>query len=282
MGAKLLFVVSHPDYGEELWRSDGTAAGTKRVKEINPGADSHPSYLTPMKIGTKHILFFRAYDSVHGAELWRSDGTAAGTKLVSDIVPGGGFSAPSDLRVMKIGTKRMLFFRADDGTSGEELWRSDGTAAGTKRVKDINPGTANSFPGDFTVMKVGTKRVLFFAASDGTSGRELWRSDGSGAGTRRVKDITAGGDGSTPSELVVMKVGTRQLLYLRASDAGGGSELWRSDGTKSGTRLAADIVPGAGGSDPYGFTVMKVGRRPVLFFGATDGSSGYELWRYRP
>ncbi len=75
-----------------------------------------------------------------------------------------------------------LFFEANDGTHGPELWTSDGTAAGTQLVKDIWPGTPGSFPFDFTV--VGSR--FYFAADDGSHGRELWKSNGTLAGTLMV------------------------------------------------------------------------------------------------
>jgi ELWxxDGT repeat protein len=112
------------------------------------------------------MLFFQADHPPERHELWRSDGTAAGTVLVKDIAPGGAIAKPTDLTVVN-GT---LFFVATS-TSGRELWKSDGTTAGTVLVKDINTtsGTSSSSPTSLTDVN-GT---LFFAATDGMSGREL-------------------------------------------------------------------------------------------------------------
>ncbi|MCU0530421.1 MAG: hypothetical protein MUD04_13290, partial [Cyanobium sp. Prado107] len=114
-------------------------------------------------------LFFVAFDGASGSELWRSDGTSAGTVRVADINPGGGFSSPTNLTAVG----NTLFFTANDGSSGYELWRSNGTAAGTVRVADINPGVGSSSPNNLTA--VGN--TLFFTADDGSSGSELWSLD---------------------------------------------------------------------------------------------------------
>ena len=110
VGDTIFFAARDNDHGRELWKTDGTAAGTAFVKDINPGrGSSYPEYLTNFN-GT---LFFVANDGAHGTELWKSDGTAAGTVLVKDINPGGGGANPYGLTNVN-GT---LFFRADDGTS---------------------------------------------------------------------------------------------------------------------------------------------------------------------
>ena len=80
-----------------------------------------------------------------------------------------------------------LFFTAKDVTHGTELWRSDGTVAGTSLVKDIRSGSDSSDPGLLT----NVNGTLFFTANDGTTGRELWKSDGTAAGTVLVKDIAS-------------------------------------------------------------------------------------------
>src|SRR5205807_403080 len=88
--------------------------GTVMVKDINPGSlGSFPYHLANVN-GT---LFFAADDGTHGTELWKSDGTAAGTVLVQDINPNGS-SSPSYL----INVNGTLFFTANDGLPGAEPW----------------------------------------------------------------------------------------------------------------------------------------------------------------
>ena len=76
---------------------------------------------------------------------------------------------------------------ADDGVTGQELWQSDGTSAGTTQVKDINIGADSGSPSNLKA--VGS--TLYFSANDGVIGSELWKSDGTTAGTELVKDINA-------------------------------------------------------------------------------------------
>jgi ELWxxDGT repeat protein len=146
------------------------------VKDINRTTqDSFPS--NAVVLG--HTLIFSTSDGVHGNELWKSDGTAAGTVLVKDINPGSAdaFDNGHFAQGVLDGT---LYFTATDGVHGFELWKSDGTAAGTSLVQDIRSGPADSSPLDLTNFE-GT---LFFSADDGPHGRELWKlSPDSGAGT---------------------------------------------------------------------------------------------------
>ncbi len=226
----LFFTAITATAGRELWKSDGTAAGTALVKDINPGSGfSFPSSLTNVN-GT---LYFAANDGTSGVELWKSDGTEAGTVQVKDIVAGAGSSLPGSLTNVN-GT---LYFTANDGATGVELWTSDGTAGGTVLVKDIFAGVNSSSPSSLTAVN-GT---LFFAADDGVSGVELWESDGSGAGTVQVQDINAGAGDSSPSYLTNLN-GT---LYFSANDGITGVELWKSDVSAGGAVRVKDIVDGS-------------------------------------
>ena len=175
IGATTFFLASTRATGRELWKTDGSEAGGALVKDIRPGSGSAFSSAAAEFANVNGTLLFTATDGTHGRELWKSDGTEAGTVLVKDINPGPGDSSAQGLTSVN-GT---LFFTADDGVNGLELWKSDGTEAGTVLVKDIYPGDGSSDPYDLT----NVNGTLFFTADDGVAGTELWKSDGTEAGT---------------------------------------------------------------------------------------------------
>jgi ELWxxDGT repeat protein len=248
------FAATDASGDRELWRTDGTAAGTYRVADINPNGSSNPQNLTNVN-GT---LYFSANDGTNGRELWKFDGTTA--SLVKDI-HGNGSSDPRWL----VDVNGTLFFTAEDGTSGRELWKSDGT--NTVLVEDIRAG-GSSDP-RYLVNLNGT---LFFSADNGGLGRELWRSDGTEDGTKVVKDINSTIQSSAPDWLTVVG-GT---LFFTAEDGSHGRELWKSDGTEGGTVLVGDILIGPSASSPQGLTNVN----GTLFFSASDGTNGRELWKF--
>ncbi len=250
VGNKLYFTSYHPAWGEELFVSDGSKAGTVRVKDIYAGFDksSSPQQLTA--VGT--TLYFSATDGISGRELYKSNGTAAGTVRVKDIIRGVGSSNPAELT----NVNGVLYFTANDGINGYELWKSNGTDAGTIMVKDVRPGSKlSSTPKELT----NVNGTLYFTAYDATYGRELWKSNGTAAGTLRVKDIRAGSSDSAPDNLTA--VGS--TLYFGAYTSANGRELWKSNGTATGTVLVKDISPGSsspgGGGYPHlsHFTVFN-------------------------
>lgn len=275
MNGTLFFAANDGSDGTQLWRSGGTAGSTVMVDALNPGGvGSYPSELTNMS-GT---LFFTAYTPSTGYELFRSDGTAAGTSLVLDIrpgyyEPGAPYSSqPYDLTNVN-GT---LYFAANDGIHGTQLWESGGSANNTFMVDDINPGYSyvgyvqtplNSDPHDLLNMN-GT---LYFAATTAQTGTELWRTNGTVSSTIMVTDIEPNNGGADPSWLTNVN-GT---LFFAAEDAVHGTELWDSTGTSAGTNLVLDIHPGLGDSDPAQLTNVD----GILYFAANDGTHGTELWR---
>jgi ELWxxDGT repeat protein len=156
--------------GSTLWRSDGTAAGTVQVRQFAfPRGVTFPPPFGLAALGGK--LFLTADDGVHGSELWESDGTVAGTRMVRDLLPGKGDGTPvsPDSATLTAAGGR-LYFAGNDGIHGSELWQSDGTAAGTRMVRDLAPEAAAARPGDLAA----TSGHLFFVADDALHGREPW------------------------------------------------------------------------------------------------------------
>ncbi len=272
---KLYFVADDGENGVELWVSDGTESGTVMVKDIYAGEalSSSPSGL----VVVNGALYFSAEDADHGVELWTSDGTEAGTVLVKDIYTGtvtDGVAPNSSNPLGLTDVNGTLFFVADDGEHGYELWTSDGTEDGTVLVADINPD-GSAFDGD-GVSLLAVDGTLFFVATDGEHGYELWTSDGTESGTTMVQDIYSGSD-SAFSVGDVQLIEMDGILYFAADNGENGDELWRSDGTSSGTYLLKDINEGSEGdlSEYTGFTVVG----DVLYFSADDGTHGKELWK---
>jgi ELWxxDGT repeat protein len=268
-----LYFMAYDRHGRELWRSDGTEAGTYLVKDVNTESNQSPFYPTPTPAATpasaytvlesvNDQVFFRANDGEHGSELWVSDGTEAGTNLVTDLnpTPQAG-SNPIDLTAFN----GQIAFRAFTPATGTELWLSDGTITNTVLLKDIRPGSATGNP--YGLIVAGD--TLFFSAGTAEHGNELWRSDGTEAGTVLVKDIYPGSYSSSAyTEAGVLE----NILYFGASDGVHGFEFWRSDGTADGTYLVKNIRPGYGGSSPMYFTPVE----QTLYFVAYDSSHG--LW----
>lgn len=131
------------------------------VKDINTGSDwgACQGCANLMVIG--NMMYFTAETNANGRELWRTDGTEAGTVMVKDINSGSDHGYVHTGRPVAIGNT--LYFSADDGTNGEELWESDGTEAGTVLVKDIRNGSYGGNPRHLTVIG----NTLYFTGDEG-------------------------------------------------------------------------------------------------------------------
>jgi ELWxxDGT repeat protein len=260
VGSTAFFAASSPASGVELWKSDGTTAGTVMVKDLIGGpTDSFPNDLT----NVNGVLYFSAINPVGGRDLWKSDGTETGTIIVaSGVLPDSLLIGEPPL-IASIGNN--LFFRGSDAASGGELWISNLTTGVTNRLVDINPGVGNSDPGSLTVFNGD----LYFAADDGTSGRELWRTNSSTLVTTRVADIWPGVDSSEPNNLEVFG----NTLYFAAMRPAEGIELWATNGTT--VNLIRDIVPGVDGSLPSYLTEVN----GTLLFAALSAVGAPEIWK---
>lgn len=209
-----LFFVERSGAGPTLFVSDGTSEGTRPLSDVAPVVAplSDPSFLFD-HAGT---LYFRAPHPEYGAELWRTDGTATGTRLAVDFVPGLASGTPEVVGVFQ----GRLVVLATDGTHGAELWMSDGTAGGTTMLRDIWPGARSSMPSSF--LPLDDRGLFLFNADDGRNGRELWVSDGTTAGTRLLQQIGPGGEAGVTSKLVRAE----NRVFFAADDWLHGNELW--------------------------------------------------------
>ena len=188
-----------------------------------------------------------ACDHVRGADL--------DVKLVKDIVLG-------DLTI--VGDE--MFFGAFD-EQGRELWKTDGTEAGTVRVKDIRDGTGSSFPSRLKAFH----GQLFFAAEPTGGDQEPWISDGTEEGTVLIKDIIPGTKGSLPDHYTPIN----NELFFPANDGVHGTELWKNDGTEEGTMLVTEIFPGSEDPQYTAFNEFAVFNNELY-------STGYGLWKVVP
>jgi ELWxxDGT repeat protein len=306
------------NYQKDIWKSDGTVAGTIKIKTFDLGTTTFPSGnangLTPYDIRdieySNGIVFFTMTDATNSKiDLWKTDGTEPGTIRIYEgcqsqissfnnyiyyFIKGipdpnfgnvqftlrrhngtsGGFvknlaqtNAANIPRFFGVVNNQLLF--TADGTivlnsnnvnSGMELWKTDGTGAGTVIVKDINPEVSNNFPpGPFSA----GKNSISYAN----------------------KDNSVNGVIKEPA-LEIRSIIHNNTLYFGADDGANGSEIWKSDGTEAGTVLIKDLVPGTytdiygqtypNGSDPYSFYVFQ---NNLVFTGWATGTENIALYK---
>jgi ELWxxDGT repeat protein len=293
VGTTVYFAATDGAHGRELWRSDGTAVGTSMVRDIRPGSTASDPLLMAVVGDT---VYFQARDGQHGRELWRTNGTAAGTWLGKDITPGRLGSWLTDGTV----AGKKLFFQL-----AGELWVTDGTTAGTLSLG----------PGGYVATAFRDRLYFIIGGVDG----RLWRSDGTVGGTHAVPwaphqinelaatgarlFIFSGGDyGQTiPGRLWATdgtKAGLRALRiptegwknqYHALSGVGtkafflDGPDLWRSDGTSTGTKRLATFGPSdccyPDGIYAAGGLVWVIKDTSQSEPGATDPWLWREIWR---
>jgi ELWxxDGT repeat protein len=236
---------------------------------------------------TGYKLYFTATEATHGEELWVSDGTVAGTKMVKDIYPGTTTSAVKYITRFK---DKVVFQAVGNDDDGAELWISDGTESGTMMIADLNI-LGGSEPAGFTW--INENEFVFCAKDydsetydDATPQRWLWISDGTEAGTRLLKDCNVkypGTNSVTDEYRIFERVGRKVFFKADTKDNQYGEELWVTDGTEEGTIMLKDInttvaneVTGATASATLEwFTPFK---NQKLFFDATSAEYGREPW----
>ena len=222
----MFFRASGTEYGNQLFKSDGTIEGTQLVKDINPGNNciDDPSEMKEIN----GILYFSAIDGTHGYELWRSDGTESGTFMVKDIRTGSQSSMQNYNDQQKFTVLNdILYFNADDGINGFELWRSDGTESGTYMIKNINTSSNYNY-GSYAREFVMFNNTVYFIAND-NSGSGLWTTDGTESGTNKIINLNYMRVLKTVNNKLIIVAQKLQVLLMVHTTYG------VSDGTASGT-----------------------------------------------
>ncbi|HEY0555740.1 MAG TPA: ELWxxDGT repeat protein [Thermoanaerobaculia bacterium] len=259
-GGRLFFVVLTATT-TDLWTSDGTAAGTVFVRSF-PYSTCHDcdpvtSFLKPDGDG----VLFLAGDGRHSPQVWRSDGTPEGTRLVAALPSGAtlgvdGLEPAADL--VDLGPALLFPVRRNVLV---QLWSSRPPGARAARLT----GCPEGCPSVTSRLQPVPGKALAVFAAEGFRGEELWASDGSAAGTRPVRKGCSGPCPSSPQGFVAVG----GAVYFSTADAGGVA-LWRTDGTPAGTvqlgRASLPFIPGG----------IALGDRVLLSI--TVGARTSELW----
>lgn len=196
--------------GNGLWKSDGTAGGTVLVnKNVVPGVMGGNYAVLNNK------LYFSGFDDTNGSELWVTDGTNVGTHIVMNLSPdyGGVLYSSAPQKMLVYNSK--IYFNGTDGVHGSELFESDGTTI--QLVKDVMPGTDGSQP--TPIVFNGLLYIIYGQLF------QLWKSDGTAAGTLLVKNIA-------PYSKFAGVWNNR--LYMTND---GDYAVWETDGSTAGTGL---------------------------------------------
>ena len=278
---------------------DTNADGVLQPTEINPaqtqyvcdGGSTANTLLTSMTIPSVSLCDAGGRIVSHGLDNGDNGGTAANGQLESGEIDFSttycttfsiGLFVDIDTRLQTNGNgygsstnlmfeyNETLYFNADDGTQGRELWQSDGTVTGTSLVADINPGSGNSNPQYFTMLG----DIMYFTAYDATTGSEIWTYDtNSPASTSNPAQLANLYPGSS-SPSIYGFTEYQGSLYFAADDSVYGKELWKANPT-TGLTMVKNIRPGSPASDISYLTVIG----DIMYFRANDGTNGNEMWR---
>lgn len=304
----LMYFISRNGFEFELWKSNGTTAGTEKIRTILTSMDPYNTFARLMP-GTSKLYFEMSYFHNHAFENitqhWVSDGTTAGTININTLNPN--FSTGSFTNQLAV-VGDTYYFTAFDAANGFELWKSNGTSVGTTLVKNINKGSASSDPSQF----VALNNEVYFSADDVKYGREIWKTDGTPANTNLVMDYNAGINpnvnyysiikGMVPyNDIIIAYIGYQLVkfnqtmpptayfsqnlidgkdpefinfdnrVFYKGYDSGnGGYELFATDGNTA--YKVKDLSTSWDGGDPSNFFVWN----GVLYF-ATDQNT--RIWK---
>lgn len=259
-GARGAYFRKHASGSEDLWITDGTQPGTRLLCEA-PQYTGHDSSQWIGELGNGVVFRANAPDGLIRPYFCREGAEAV---LLSGFLDATDNSNPDGF----VAAGEWSLFAATDFSGDRELWRTNGTLAGTERLANLSPSDSSA-PGDFAAVEGG----VLFSADDGQHGRELWFSDGTASGTWMVADIAPGPMSSRPSGFEA--IGGVQVFA--AETLAEGRELWVTAGTAESTGPLPEIRPGPLSSWPEELTATQ----HRVFLRATD-ERGSELWALCP
>lgn len=296
------------EYGKELWKTDGTPSGSKIVKDILPGPTIYSPFFQQVITDITLVNskpFFLTTTPQYGNELWQSDGTESGTKLVKDITPGISGSTISNL----VSCNNLLFFLVQNSNGKIELWRSDGTESGTFFIFTMNTIWSAS-----SIQLVNMGNLVYFNLYDFTNGIQFWKSDGTVDGTTLIKSFADANNSNNmlragnfiyffmdaPNTRIIKSDGTTSgtqmiysfeglysqlisnvklfngIMYFNAYTAAAGYEPWKSDGTTAGTHMIVDLKPGTENS--YVSSIFASGSNVYFCANHETLNNKFTLW----
>lgn len=262
-GNTWLFAGGGPSSSEDLWLSDGTAAGTRPLPDLTPGTLSEAAQEAAVLPNGNFVVSTNS--DAAGRELFLVDPSNDSLTLIEDLRPGAEGSDPREL----VPWNGRVWFTADDGgPRGRQVWRTDGTAAGTTRVTSL---FLMDGIGDGALLRASSGS-LFLASV--TNGRTLWAIPASGSGVVFLLKSFSSSPfiGPTTDFGMFTTVGGRAVFSFFEPTTG--LELWSSDGTVAGTQAVSDLNPGGFSSDPCEIATGG----GLAWFGAFDAATGWELY----
>jgi ELWxxDGT repeat protein len=314
-GGKIYFSATDGAKVQGIWITDGTEQGTQPVTDLSAFGSANPSYLTDVN-GVLYFFTDNYYYGYQASQLWKTNGTPAGTELITDFYYSGGFYFGSQGRQIT-NVNGHVFFSMSNYGYAPELGFSDGTNAGTVILNSINPYGNGSNPSYLTSFKGS----IYFSAFDGT-GIHLWTSDGTIAGTHMINnpnsiyldvntsmhlqtinnslyftgypidnppalckfDASNAANNVEVVKTIIPGPGVNNMYNLSKVGNtiyfsvynGKDQTLWKSDGTTNGTGEVIDINPGGRNIYLYKHFVDANGG---LLFSFYDDQNGYELWK---
>ena len=263
-GNKLLFTADNGTNGREVWVSDGTTAGTTLLQDIYAGATGAVGTVSGERaafgvLDSGKAVFF-ADNGSNGRELWITDGTTANTLLLKDI-NGTTATLTNSWFAYSLGSK-VIF-----GQYNTTIYSTDGTSGGTIKLSGVNANGVWWANLDAAATVLNGK--LYFQGNDQSGANtEPWVTDGTVAGTVRLKDTNPSGNSGAGSFTVF-----GDKVLFSAWDATNGTEAWVTDGTTAGTSVI-DFVTGANGISPsYFSSFLKATPVPAVLATLTEGSN---------